>query len=58
MRGLEVDGILYEVESEIQDQVVGFYESLYQESESWRPTVDGLVFANLDETDWLSLERE
>jgi len=58
MRGLEVDGILYEVESEIQDQVAGFYESLYQESESWRPTVDGLVFANLDETDWLSLERE
>ena len=31
MRGLEVDGILYEVELEIQDQVVGFYESLYQE---------------------------
>ena len=30
MRGLEVDGTLY-VESEIQDQVVGFYESLYQE---------------------------
>ncbi|XP_065622929.1 uncharacterized protein LOC136064739 [Quercus suber] len=58
MRGLEVDGILYEVESEIQDQVVGFYESLYQELESWRPTVDGLEFANLDKIDWLSLEME
>ncbi|XP_065622931.1 uncharacterized protein LOC136064740 [Quercus suber] len=58
MRGLEVDAILYEVESEIQDQVVGFYESLYQELESWRPTVDGLEFANLDKIDWLSLEME
>ena len=34
MRGVEVDGILYEAESEIQDQVVGFYKSLYQESKS------------------------
>ena len=58
MRGLEVEGILYEVESKIQDQVVGFYESLYQEQESWRPTFDGLEFANLDETNWLPLERE
>ena len=31
MRGVEVDGIMYEVESDIQDQVVGFYKSLYQE---------------------------
>ena len=58
MRGVEVDGILYEAESEIQDQVVGFYKSLYQESKSQRPTVDGLEFANLDETDQHSLERE
>ena len=32
--------------------------SLYQEPEDWRPTVDGLDFASLDESDRLSLERE
>ena len=59
MRGVEVDGIMYEAESEIQDQVVGFYKSLYQEPEDWRPTVDGLDFASLDEFfNSLSLERE
>ena len=49
---------MYEDESAIQDQVVGFYKSLYQETESWRPTIDGLEFANLDEIDRLTLERE
>ena len=29
IRGVEVDGIMYEVESDIQEQVVGFYKSLY-----------------------------
>ena len=29
MRGVEVKGILYEDEFAIQDQVVGFYKSLY-----------------------------
>ena len=58
MRGVEVDDIMYEAESDIQDQVVGFYKSLYQEPEDLRPTVDGLDFASLDEADRLSLERE
>nr|XP_023926603.1 uncharacterized protein LOC112038023 [Quercus suber] len=58
MRGVEVDGIMYKAESNIQDQVVGFYKSLYQEPEDWKPTVDGLDFASLDEFDRLSLERE
>ena len=34
------------------------YKRLYQEPEEWRPTVDGLDFAILDESDRLSLERE
>ena len=38
--------------------MVGFYKSLYQETESWRPTIDGLEFANLDKTDRLTLEME
>ena len=58
MRGVEVNGIMYEAESDIQDQVVGFYKSLYQEPEDWRPTVDGFDFASLDEVDRLFLERE
>ena len=58
MRGVEVDGIMYEAESDIQVQVVGFYKSLYQEPEAWRPTFDGLDFASLDEFDRFSLERE
>ena len=58
MRGVEVNGIMYEAESDIQDQVVGFYKSLYQEPEDSRPTVDGLDFASLDESNRLSLERE
>ena len=31
---------------------------MYRESESWRPTIDGLEFANLDEIDRVTLERE
>ena len=34
MKAVEVEGILYEDESAIQDQVVGFYKSLYQETKS------------------------
>ena len=30
----------------------------YWESESWRPTIDGLEFDCLDETERLSLERD
>ena len=44
MDKVEVDGVVFEDESEIREQVVHFYESLYQESETWRPTVDGLEF--------------
>lgn len=35
-----------------------FYKKLYQETESWRPIVDGLDFACLDETESLLPERE
>ena len=38
--------------------MVGFYKSFYQEPEDWRPIVDGLDFASLDESNRLSLERE
>ena len=55
---MEVDGILFEEESDITDQVVDFYKRLYQEPEAWRPTINGLEFTCLDETERSMLERE
>ena len=42
---VEVDGVLYEDESAVHSQVVQFYRELYIETDTWRPTVDGLDFA-------------
>ena len=39
---LEVNGIIYEAESEMANQAVQFYKNLYKESEEWRPFVEGL----------------
>ena len=47
MEKVEIDGVVYEANSEVQEKVVNFYESLYQEHEAWRPTVDGLDFAQI-----------
>ena len=41
---LEVDGVIYEDESEMADQAVQFYKKLYKETEEWRPSVEGLEF--------------
>ena len=41
---LEVEGVIYEEESEVVDQEVKFYKNLYQETEEWRPFVEGLEF--------------
>ena len=41
---LEVDGVIYEEETEIATQVVNFYKNLCQEPEEWRPFVEGLEF--------------
>jgi hypothetical protein len=53
-----VDGVVYEEESEIREKVVHFYESLYQESESWRPTMDGLEFDGITTTESELLEHK
>ena len=34
-----------------------FFKKLYQEQESWRPTIDSLDFASLDETKRFFLEE-
>uniref|UniRef100_A0A2N9G1G0 Reverse transcriptase domain-containing protein n=1 Tax=Fagus sylvatica TaxID=28930 RepID=A0A2N9G1G0_FAGSY len=48
---LEVDGNIFEDKEDIKAQVVQFYHSLYQESESWRPEADGLTFDSIDLAD-------
>ena len=58
IREVEVDGVLYEDESNVTDQVVDFVKKLYQEPEAQRPTIDGLEFACLDEIERSILERE
>ena len=58
IRGMEVDGILFEEESDVTDQVVDFYKRLYLEPKTWRPTIDGLEFACLDKIERSMLERE
>ena len=49
---LEVEGVIYENESEMANQIVQFYKNLYKESEDWRPFVEGL------ERDWLERRSE
>ena len=34
IRGIEVDGVLYEDEEEVRSKVVQFYQSLYTESDT------------------------
>ena len=57
-RGIEVDGVLYEDEEEVQAKVVHFYRSLYIESDIWHPSLDGLEFASFEEDKRLDLERD
>ena len=53
-----MDSVLFKDESDVTNQVVDFYKRLYQEPEAWRPTIDGLEFACLDEIERAMLERE
>ena len=50
---LEVNGVIYENESEMADQAVQFYKKLYTETEEWRPFVEGLEFDQIE-----GLERD
>ena len=57
---LEVNGVIYEDESKMADQVVQFYKNLYKETEEWRPFVEGLEFDQREglERDWLERRFE
>ena len=58
LRGIEVDGVLYEDEEEVRSKVVHFYQSLYSKSDTWRPSMDGLEFSSIEEDERLELERD
>ena len=58
IRGIEVNGVLYEDKEEVQSKVVHFYQNLYIELDTWRPSMDGLEFARIEEDEWLELERD
>ena len=53
-----MDGIVHETDKEIRDNVVSFYEDLYQEKESWRPSMDGLDFHSIGAAESSHLERK
>ena len=54
---LEVDGVVYEDKAEVVAQVVGFYQKLYKETETWQPVVDDLNFDTIGEVENGLLER-
>ena len=54
---LEVDGVIYEEGVEVVARVVQFYKTLYQESEEWKPFVEGLKFDQIRELEKGWLER-
>ena len=58
LRALKVDGVVFEEESEVSNQVVQFYKSLYKESEGWRPFVEGLEFDRIGDLERVWLERK
>lgn len=54
---LEVDGVIYEEGAEVAAQVVQFYKTLYQETEEWRPFMEGLEFDQIGGLEMGWLER-
>ena len=53
-----MDVVLYEDEEEVRSKVVYFYQSLYTDSDTWRPSMDGLEFARIEEGEQPELERD
>ena len=53
-----MDVVLYEDEDEVRSKVVYFYQSLYTDSNTWCPSMDGLEFAWIEEGERLELERD
>ena len=53
-----VNGVLCGDEEEVQSKVVHFYQGLYTELDTWRPSMDELEFSGIEGDKWLVLERD
>ena len=53
-----MDGVLHVDQDKVRSKVVHFYQDLYTELESRRPSMDSLEFACVDEEEQIALERE
>uniref|UniRef100_A0A7N2M4C3 Uncharacterized protein n=1 Tax=Quercus lobata TaxID=97700 RepID=A0A7N2M4C3_QUELO len=58
LKTLEVDGVVFEEEPKVTNQVVQFYKNLYKESKGWRPFVEGLEFGRIGDMERIWLERK
>ena len=58
IKRIEVDGVIYEDESDVRSQLVLFYQGLFEEIGLGRPTMDGLDFACIVEEERLTLGKE
>lgn len=51
-----MDGNVYNEETEVKKQNVGFYEKLYKEPEDWTPQVDKLQFSQCSQRQMATLK--
>ena len=51
-----MDGDVYNKETEVKKQIVGFYEKLYKEPEDWTPQVDELQFSQCSQRQMATLK--
>ena len=58
LRTLEVDEVVFEKESEVNNHAVQFYKNLYKEIEGWRHFVEGLEFDRIRDMERVWLERK
>ena len=57
--GIEVDGVSFmRMRKRCGLRWSIFYQSLYIESDTWRPSMDGLEFASIQDDERLDLERD
>ena len=57
--GIEVDGVSFmRMRKRCGLRWSIFYQRLYTESDTWRPSMDGLEFARIEEVERLELERD
>ena len=54
---LKVNGCWHSAENNLKNSVVGAFQELYQEEKGWRPSIDGIFFMRLDNSEAEGLEN-